>query len=150
MGDVYLGIRSDGYEQKVAIKVLRQGMSELVQQRFHRERQILADLRHPNIAQVLDGGDTEVGRPFLVMQYVEGEPIDQYCDKQKLRIPERLSLFLRLCDAVVFAHRHMVIHRDLKPGNILVDRETGQPVLLDFGIAGFLDPEDGGHPYHDG
>jgi serine/threonine protein kinase len=141
MGLVFLAERADGqYRQQVAIKVILGGADALeLQQRFQRERQILAALTHPNIARLLDGGLTEGGRPYLVMEYVEGEPIDAYCDRRHLGIDQRLRLFTAVARAVHHAHRSLVVHRDLKPSNILVTPD-GQPKLLDFGIAKLLDP----------
>ena len=139
MGEVWLACRADQqYEKKVAIKLVRPGVGggDLIQ-RFLAERQILADLQHPNIAGLLDGGLTQTGQPYLVMEYVEGTRLDEYCDGRRLSIPARLELFTRVCAAVNSAHQHMVIHRDLKPGNILVTAE-GEPKLLDFGIAKVL------------
>ncbi|MEX2218552.1 MAG: serine/threonine-protein kinase [Phycisphaerales bacterium] len=139
MGTVYLGARSDGqFEQTVAIKIVKRGMdSEEILRRFRAERQTLAALDHPNIARLLDGGVTPDGRPFLVMEHVDGKPIDTYCDEHRLRVRERLELFRAVCDAVHHAHKNLVIHRDLKPGNILVT-PGGVPKLLDFGIAKVL------------
>ncbi|MEW6366294.1 MAG: serine/threonine-protein kinase [Acidobacteriota bacterium] len=142
MGSVYLAARADDqYQMQVAIKVVRPGMdSEFLLHRFHTERQILASLDHPNIARLLDGGRTADGRPYLVMEYVEGRPIDAYCREHHLSIPDRLSLFRVVCSAVHYAHQHLVVHRDIKHGNILVTRE-GVPKLLDFGIAKLLNPD---------
>jgi serine/threonine-protein kinase len=139
MGNVYLAERADGqFEQKVALKLIKLGLSsEEILKRFQSERQILARLQHPNIAQLLDGGLTEDGLLFFTMEYVEGESIDQYCDQHKLSIDERLLLFQTACAAVQYAHRNLVVHRDLKPGNILV-KEDGAVKLLDFGIAKLL------------
>lgn len=141
MGEVYRAGRADGhYEKEVAIKLVRGGYdSAAVLERFRHERQILASLDHPNIARLLDGGTTEDGIPYLVMELIEGIPIDQYCDAQRLAVSERLRLFLQVCSAVQYAHQRLVIHRDIKPGNILVTRD-GVPKLLDFGIAKLLDP----------
>ena len=141
MGSVYRGTRADEqYEKQVAIKVVRQGLGTgFALAQFRAERQILANLDHPHIARLLDGGTTEGGLPYLVMELVDGEPIDQYCNARKLSIDERLRLFLRVCSGVQYAHQHLVIHRDLKPGNILVTPD-GTPKLLDFGIAKILDP----------
>ena len=138
--DVYLAERTDGeYRSKVAIKVAKRGFpTEGLRQRFRQERQILASLHHANIARILDGGTTEDGLPFFVMEYVDGEPIDAYCDGRALPIAGRLQLFLAVCSAVEHAHRNLTIHRDLKPGNILVAGD-GRPILLDFGIAKLLD-----------
>ncbi|HZW08751.1 MAG TPA: serine/threonine-protein kinase [Phycisphaerales bacterium] len=142
MGAVYLASRSDGqFEQRVAIKVVRRGLdTEDTLQRFRRERQLLAQLRHPNIATLTDGGVGPDGRPYLVMEYVEGRPIDRYCREEALPIDARLALFSTVCGAVHFAHQNLVVHRDIKPGNILVTRE-GVPKLLDFGIAKVLRPD---------
>ncbi len=142
MGAVYLAQRADEeFHKRVALKVLKPGMdSEEVIRRFRTERQILAALDHPNIAKLLDGGTTDRGLPYFVMEHVEGKPIDRFCDEHRLSIPARLELFRRVCAAVQFAHQNLVIHRDLKPGNILV-MEDGTPKLLDFGIAKLLNPE---------
>lgn len=141
MGAVYLARRADDqYEQRVAIKMLPFGLDPSVPQRLIAERQILARLSHPGIAHLLDGGVTDDGAPYFVMEYVDGEPIDAYCDRHRLSIAARLDLFTRVCDAVDYAHRNLVIHRDLKPGNILVT-EGGEVKLLDFGIARLLDEE---------
>lgn len=136
MGNVYLGTRADNAFQKmVAIKIIRRGLdSDELIQRFHAERQILAGLDHPNIARLLDGGRSDDGLPYFVMEYIEGEPIDQYCDRRRLTVTERLRLFQGVCSAVHYVHQNLVIHRDIKPGNVLVTRE-GVPRLLDFGIA---------------
>jgi serine/threonine protein kinase/tetratricopeptide (TPR) repeat protein len=147
MGEVWLACRADQqYEKKVAIKLVRPGIGagDLIQ-RFLAERQILADLQHPNIATLLDGGLTQTGQPYLVMAYVEGTRLDEYCDGRRLSILERLELFTKVCAAVNSAHQHMVIHRDLKPGNILVTAE-GEPKLLDFGIAKVLKAPGGSAP----
>ena len=145
MGTVYRAVRADDqYRKQVAIKVVRGGLGdEFRVHRFRSERQILANLDHANIARLLDGGETEDGRPYVVMEYVEGLPIDEYCDQTKLTIPERLKLFRTVCSAVAYAHQHLVIHRDIKPANILVTKE-GEAKLLDFGIAKILDPEETG------
>jgi tetratricopeptide (TPR) repeat protein len=136
MGTVFLASREDDeFEQRVAIKLVRRGAGgESLLQRFRQERQILAALEHPNIARLLDGGTTSGGVPYLVMEYVEGTPIDDYCRANYLSIDARLRLFLQLCDAVQYAHRSLVIHRDIKPANVLVTAD-GIPKLLDFGIA---------------
>ncbi len=142
MGAVYLATHSDKpYRKNVALKVLKRGMdSEDVLRRFRNERQILAALNHPNIAELIDGGITEDDRPSLVMSHVEdGRPIDKYCDYQQMPIEERLKLFQTVCHAVQYAHQNLVVHRDLKPGNILVSKD-GTPHLLDFGIAKLLNP----------
>ena len=144
MGEVYRAVRADGqYTKEVAIKVVRGGYdSRSLLERFRNERQILASLDHPNIARLLDGGTTEDGIPYLVMELIEGKRIDRYCDDKKLSITDRLKLFRQVCSAVQYAHQHLVIHRDIKPGNILVTTD-GVPKLLDFGIAKILDPSAG-------
>lgn len=146
MGVVYLGERVDGeFELSVAIKIIKRGLdTDEIVRRFRQERQILARLRHPNIARLLDGGVAPDGRSFLVMEYVRGIPLTQYCTEGRLGLDERLALFTTVCEAVRYAHQSLVIHRDLKPSNILVDRD-GHVTLLDFGIAKLLDPGgDGG------
>jgi serine/threonine protein kinase len=122
MGAVYLAERTDeAYRQRVAIKFLRPGLGgPKMLERFRTERQVLADLQHPGIAHLVDGGTAPGGLPYLVMEYVDGEPIDRYC--RELPVERRLALFLDVCDAVQYAHAHLVVHRDLKPGNIFVDR----------------------------
>jgi eukaryotic-like serine/threonine-protein kinase len=141
MGVVYLAERADGqFRRRVAIKVVgTRDAADPVYQRFLGERQILAGLDHPNIARLLDGGLTEDGRPYLVLEYVEGLPITTYCDRHRLGIEERLRLLVEVCEAVQHAHQNLVIHRDLKPSNILVTA-AGQVRLLDFGIAKLLNP----------
>ncbi len=142
MGTVYKAVREDDFEKQVAIKLLQRDLvSEANVRRFHNERQILAGLEHPAIARLLDGGTTEDGRPYLVMEYVDGAPIDRYCDARRATTRERLELFSKVCSALAFAHRSLIVHRDLKPGNILIT-EDGTPKLLDFGIAKLLDPDD--------
>ena len=140
MGEVYRAVRADDqYQKQVAIKLVRAGAdSGFVIGRFRNERQILASLDHPHIARLHDGGATEEGVPYFVMELVEGQPIDRYCDSGKLRIPARLKLFLQACSALQYAHQRQIIHRDIKPSNILVTEE-GVPKLLDFGIAKVLD-----------
>ena len=148
MGSVFLGVRDDDFKMKVAIKLIRQGMntSDFVR-RFLDERQILADLKHRNIATLIDGGTTEDGLPYLVMEYVNGLPIDTWCDLHQLTLKQRLKLVLKVCGVLDFIHENKVVHRDIKPGNILVTPE-GEPVLLDFGIAKILDaPADGGQTH---
>jgi serine/threonine protein kinase len=142
MGSVYLAERSDDqYRRRVAVKAVS---SDLVDKetlrRFHNERQTLAALDHPNIIKLLDGGTTEDGSPYLVMDFVEGQSIDEYCNTHKLSTTERLQLFRTVCSAVTYAHQNLVVHRDLKPSNILITAE-GVPKLLDFGIAKLLKPE---------
>ena len=143
MGRVYLAERADAaFEQQVAVKILKRGLdTDEVVARFQRERQILADLEHPNIAGILDGGTTDDGLPYLVAEYVEGTPIDRYCRSRNLSVAQRLELFCQVCDAVQLAHRNLVVHRDLKAGNILVT-DAGVPKLLDFGIAKLLSADD--------
>jgi serine/threonine-protein kinase len=149
MGAVYLARRADGeYEAEVALKIIGGARTPEHLRRFRAERQILADLQHPNIARLLDGGTTDDGIPWVTMEVIEGVPLDRYCDEQDLIIEERLALMLEVCAAVRFAHQHLVVHRDLKPANILVTAE-GTPKLLDFGIAKLLasnetDPHDTG------
>jgi eukaryotic-like serine/threonine-protein kinase len=144
MGAVYLGERADEqYQKRVAIKLIKRGMdTDAVLRHFRKERQILASFDHPNIARLFDGGTTESGLPYFVMEYVEGLPIDEYCNQHALSISERLKLLREVCAAVTYAHRHLVIHRDIKRTNILVTTE-GVPKLLDFGIAKILQHEDG-------
>ena len=142
MGAVYLAERADErFRKRVAIKILKRGTdTDEVLRRFEAERQILAQLDHPNIARLLDAGTAEDGLPFFVMEYVDGASITKFCAAQNLSTRARVELFLRVCDAVQFAHRHLVVHRDIKPGNILVTAE-GEPKLLDFGIAKLLAPD---------
>jgi eukaryotic-like serine/threonine-protein kinase len=142
MGAVFRASRADDeYQKQVAIKLLKEGFeSSYALARFRVERQILANLEHPNIARLIDGGQTDEGFPYFVMELVDGKPIDQYCDAHKLSINERLKLFCTICSAVEYAHQNLVIHRDLKPANILVTAE-GVPKLLDFGIARLLSPD---------
>ncbi|MBK7142989.1 MAG: serine/threonine protein kinase [bacterium] len=139
MGAVYLADRVDGqFEQRVAIKVVQPSLrTKVILRRFQQERQILAHLNHPNIARLLDGGLTPDGRPYFVMEYVDGVPIDQYCQTRGLSLAEKLRLILQACEAVEFAHSNLVIHRDLKPANILVDQD-GRVKVIDFGIAKVL------------
>jgi len=141
MGVVYCGTRADDeYQRQVAIKLVHAGKDfPSVISRFKNERQILASLDHPNIARLHDGGTTAEGAPYFVMELIDGEPIDQYCDHHKLSVEARLRLFLEVCSAVQFAHRRLIVHRDIKPSNILVTHD-GVPKLLDFGIAKILDP----------
>ena len=141
MGAVYLAERADEYREQVALKIVKRGMdTDFVVRRFRHERQILASLHHSNIARLFDGGTTEEGLPYFVMEYIEGEPIDQYCAHHNLTIQERLQIFRTVCAAVQYAHQNLVIHRDLKPGNILITAD-GTVKLLDFGIAKILNPE---------
>ncbi len=145
MGAVYLAERADGqFEQRVALKMGHRARGDHEgRERFLRERQILARLEHPNISRLIDGGISDDGQPWFAMEYVEGEPLDSWCDRRKLGIEARLSLLLSVCDAVQAAHQRLVIHRDLKPSNILVTAD-GQVKLLDFGIAKLLEDSDAG------
>jgi serine/threonine protein kinase len=147
MGVVYLADRADGeYHKRVAIKLITSARPEShleqpgLNQRFRRERQILAQLEHPGIARLLDGGATPSGEAYFVMEYVEGPPLLAWCDEHQLPIGQRLKLFLSVCDAVAYAHQKLIVHRDLKPGNILVT-PSGDPKLLDFGLARVLDSD---------
>jgi len=147
-GSIYLAVRTDGqYQGRVAIKVLKRGLdTDDILRRFANERQTLAALRKdPNIVTLLDGGSTADGRPYFVMEYVEGKPLDKYCDQHHLSIEDRLRIFRTVCSAVHYAHKNLIVHRDLKPSNILVtgkdDRAHHGVKLLDFGIAKFLNPE---------
>ena len=139
MGDVYLA-RDRRLQRQIALKIVRRGVydSDLTR-RFQREEQILASLNHPNVARLYGGAVTAEGVPYFVMEYVDGTRLDDYCDENRLSIRERLALFRKVCGAVAYAHQHLVIHRDIKPGNIRVTKE-GEPMLLDFGIAKLLDP----------
>jgi tRNA A-37 threonylcarbamoyl transferase component Bud32 len=144
MGEVYLAQRREDFELRVAIKVIANSQlaTPLLIERFRQERQILATLDHPNIARLLDGGLAESGQPYLVMEYVEGIRLDRYCDQHALTLEPRLALFRKVCAAVECAHGKLVVHRDLKPNNILVN-EQGEPKLLDFGVAKVLESEAG-------
>lgn len=141
MGVVYLARKDDDrFQRTVAIKVVKRGMdTEDIVRRFETERQLLSAMDHPNIARLLDGGAMEDGRPYFVVEHVEGRAIDKYCDENKLSIGERLQLFLKVCSAVHYAHQNLIVHRDIKPGNIIVTKD-GEPKLLDFGIAKLLNP----------
>jgi serine/threonine-protein kinase len=141
MGAVYLAVRDDDeFQKQVAIKLVRGINNKELLRRFRSERQILANLDHPNIARLLDGGTTDNGTPYVVMEYVDGIPIDEYCDRQRLSTKERLQLFRKVCDAIKYAHQNLVVHRDIKPSNILVASDS-TPKLLDFGIAKLLNAE---------
>lgn len=142
MGAVYLARRDDGeYQQKVAIKVMAPHLAgSAFLNTFLKERQVLANLNHPNITRLLDGGVSDDGEPYLVMEYVDGQPLDRFCDVRNLPVSARLRVFLQVCQAVEYAHRNLVVHRDLKPANILVDTE-GNIKLLDFGTAKLLDDD---------
>ena len=141
MGKVFLARREHDVSPLAAIKVLRSYDGDFMA-RFNRESNILASLHHPHIAGYLDRGQTENGLPYLVMEFVEGQAIDVWCDQRKLDPDRRVDLFLRVCDAVSYAHHNLVIHRDIKPSNVLVT-ESGEPKLLDFGISGMLDSDTG-------
>jgi tetratricopeptide (TPR) repeat protein len=140
MGTVHLAYRDDGeFRHQVALKLVKRGMdTDMILRRFRYERQILADLDHPNIAQLYDGGTTDDGRPYFVMEYIEGDPIDAYCRRHGLDVIQRLKLFQSVCAAVQYAHQNLIVHRDIKTSNILVTA-AGAPKLLDFGIAKLLD-----------
>src|SRR5262245_48976224 len=144
MGAVYEAVRDDQqFQQHVAIKLIKRGMdTDFIRERFLRERQILASLDHPHIARLFDGGTTADGLPYFVMEFVDGQPIIDYCHQQDLSLDEKLQLFRDVCSAVQHAHQKLVVHRDLKPSNILVTKE-GTPKLLDFGIAKLLTPDPG-------
>lgn len=141
MGAVFLARRADEeFQKQVAVKLIKRGMdTDFILRRFRNERQILATLDHPNIARLLDGGTTADGLPYFVMEYIDGLPLNQYCDANRLSVRERVELFQLICSAVHYAHQKLIIHRDLKSGNILVTKD-GIPKLLDFGIAKILDP----------
>ncbi|QOY91166.1 serine/threonine-protein kinase [Paludibaculum fermentans] len=143
MGTVYLAVRDDdAYEKRVAIKLIQHGLdSEEALRRFRSERQILAQMEHPNIARLIDGGNTADGLPYLVMEHVNGIPLDEYARRNQLPLSRKLELFGQVCSAVQYAHRSLVVHRDLKPANILVDGD-GVPKLLDFGIATLVGPQE--------
>jgi len=146
MGIVYLAERDDGqFRQRVALKLVRRGLEvdDRLVRRFREERRILASLEHPHIARLVDGGLTDDGLPWFAMEFVEGEPIDRYCDARQLAIEDRLALFATVCDVVQAAHQQRVVHRDLKPSNVLVTAD-GQPKLLDFGIAKLLERDGDG------
>lgn len=142
MGAVYLAFRSDDeYKKQVAIKLIKRGMdTDAILKRFRTERQIQANLEHTNIARLLDGGTTEDGLPYFVMEYVKGEPVTKYCERRNLNTNERLKLFRQVCSAIQYLHQNLVVHRDIKPSNIIVTNE-GTPKLLDFGIAKLLQPD---------
>ena len=142
MGTVYLASRTDeSFDKKVAIKLIKRGMdTAAVLKRFVMERRILAQLENPHIASLLDGGSTDDGLPYFVMEYIEGEPITKFCDSHQYSMQERLELFRKVCSAISYAHQNLVVHRDIKPSNILVTKD-GTPKLLDFGIAKLLHPD---------
>ncbi|MBC8031721.1 MAG: protein kinase [Pyrinomonadaceae bacterium] len=150
MGAVYEALRADKeFTKRVAIKLVKRGMdTEFILRRFRKERQILAALDHPHIALLLDGGTTDDGLPYFVMEFIEGQPLYRYSDDYQLNISERLKLFRAICDAIHYAHQKQVVHRDIKPSNVLVTAE-GVPKLLDFGIAKLLNPDLAGDITHD-
>ena len=150
MGAVYEAVRADNeFNKRAAIKLVKRGMdTDFILRRFRKERQILAALDHPHIGALLDGGTTDDGLPFFVMEYIEGQPLYSYCDSKQLNITERLKLFRSICDAVHYAHQKQVVHRDIKPSNVLVT-SAGIPKLLDFGIAKLLNPQIAGDITHD-
>lgn len=150
MGAVYEASRADNeFNKRAAIKLVKRGMdTDFILRRFRKERQILAALDHPHIAGLLDGGTTEDGLPYFVMEFIEGQPLYSFCDTNKLNIIERLKLFRQICDAVHYAHQKQVVHRDIKPSNVLVTSD-GVPKLLDFGIAKLLNPQIAGDITHD-
>lgn len=142
MGVVYLAEREGDYHRKVAMKVIRRGMdTDFFLGRFFKEREILGALDHPGVVRIVDAGSTLDGRPYLVMDYVDGIRIDKYCEQNEISTADRLKIFIKVCSAVQHAHRNLIVHRDLKPGNILVTPE-GEPKLLDFGIAKVVDEND--------
>jgi serine/threonine protein kinase/tetratricopeptide (TPR) repeat protein len=149
MGVVYLAERIDGHGKQVAIKLIERAVDvDLLHERLRAERMALASLDHPNVGRLLDGGTTEEGFPYFVMEYVDGEPLDEYADAYRLSVPDRLKLFLQVTSAVAHAHRYRIVHRDIKPANILVT-PGGLPKLLDFGIANVLDPDGDEHASSD-
>lgn len=146
MGAVWLAERDDGqFQQQVAIKLIRLGMdSEHILRQFRRERALLARLQHPNIAQLIDGGIDDRGRPWFAMEYVDGISLGEWLEREQASLRERLQLFIKLCSAVAHAHRQLIVHRDLKPSNVLVQAD-GEPRLLDFGIARLIEQDEGEH-----
>src|ERR1041384_8320581 len=142
MGAGYEASRADNeFNKRAAIKLVKRGMdTDFILRRFRKERQILAALDHPHIAGLLDGGTTEDGLPYFVMEFIEGQPLYSYCDSNNLNVNDRLKLFVAICDAVHYAHQKQVVHRDIKPSNVLVT-SAGIPKLLDFGIAKLLNPQ---------
>src|SRR5258705_1488951 len=150
MGAVYEAVRADNeFTKRAAIKLVKRGMdTDFILRRFRKERQILASLDHPHIARLLDGGTTDDGLPYFLMEYIEGQPLYSYCDNHRLSIAERLNIFRELCDAVHYAHQKQVVHRDIKPSNVLVTSD-GVAKLLDFGIAKLLNPDLAGDITHD-
>ena len=151
MGQVWLAEQTSPVRRQVALKLIKAGMyDEAVVQRFQSERQSLAIMDHPAIAKVFDAGTTPQGQPYFVMEYVPGLPITEYCDQKKLKIRDRLELFIQACEGVQHAHQKAIIHRDLKPANILVVEVDGKPVprIIDFGLAKATTPQVGREPVH--
>ena len=149
MGEVWRAERADGaYDQTAAVKLVRPGLAPDLLARFRAERHVLARLDHPAVARLLDGGTASDGRPYLALEYVNGEPVTAYCDRRRLPVDDRLALFADVCESVAAAHRQLVVHRDLKPSNVLVAETPDGPrvKLLDFGIARLLDDSDGDGP----
>jgi serine/threonine protein kinase len=150
MGQVWLADQTSPVKRQVALKLIKAGMyDESVVQRFEAERQSLAIMDHPAIAKVFDAGTTPQGQPYFVMEYVQGLPITEYCDLKKLKIPDRLELFIQACEAVQHAHQKAIIHRDLKPANILVAEVDGKPTprIIDFGLAKAITPQASDEPH---
>lgn len=148
-GVVYIAEQSHPIQRQVAVKILKRGVdSKQAVARFRAEIQALALMKHPNIAQIFDAGETPNGRPYLVMEYVPGTPITQFCDRERLSVRERCGLFLELCDAVQHAHQKGFIHRDIKPSNVLVSGGEGNPLVkvIDFGGVRATDPQEGTRP----
>lgn len=147
LSTVFLGQREDeDFPLKVAIKVVKRGMDTRdILRRLRQERRILASLDHPNISRLMDGGSTEDGLPYFIMEYIEGQTIDDYCESRDLDIEQRLALFRQVCGAVHYAHQSLIVHRDIKPGNLMVTHD-GIPKLLDFGIAKLMAPDGGDTP----
>ena len=144
MGSVYQALREGAYRQRVAVKVIRPGLaSDEALGRFRTERQVLAELAHPHIARLLDGGSTDDGRPYFVMEFIDGQPLDTYCERHRLGTAERVRLLLAVCAAVEYAHARGVVHRDLKPDNVLVTAD-GVPRVTDFGLAKRLEGGEAG------
>src|SRR6185503_4119030 len=144
VGNVYLVQQREPFRRKAALKLIKLGMdTREVLVRFAQERQMLASMNHPNIAKVFDAGQTETGRPYFVMEYVPGEPITDYCDRHRLSVSERLELFVTVCRAIQHAHQRGILHRDVKPSNLLVANQDGKhvPMVIDFGLAKVLRTE---------
>src|SRR5262249_12557584 len=138
MGRGYFAVNKHNQQEHFALKIIKRGMdSDSVLKRFHQEQRILATFDHPNISRLVDGGITDQGQPYFIMEYVEGQSIDEYADLHQLSVRERLELFLQVCEGIGYAHRQSVLHRDIKPSNILINSQ-GTPKLLDFGVAKIL------------